>query len=61
MILDDLLTTLSGDRFPGDMKVTGLLHMVEGLVDILKYGEGEEVSAAQDALRSLTGIDYLIE
>ena len=34
---------------------------VEGLVDILKYGEGEEVSAAQDALRSLTGIDYLIE
>ena len=34
---------------------------VEGLVDILKYGEGEEVSAAQDALRSLAGIDYLIE
>ena len=33
----------------------------EDLVDILKYGEGEEVSAAQDALRLLTGIDYLIE
>lgn len=34
---------------------------VEGLIDILKYGEGEEVTAAQDALRSLTGIDYVIE
>lgn len=34
---------------------------VEGLEDILKYGEGEEVTAAQEALRTLTGIDYVIE
>tara|TARA_Y100001934_G_C12304205_1_gene751543 strand:+ start:299 stop:1114 length:816 start_codon:yes stop_codon:yes gene_type:complete len=33
----------------------------EGLVDILKYGQGEEVTAAQEALRTLTGIEYVIE
>ena len=34
---------------------------VDGLVNILKYGEEEEVTAAQEALRSLTGIDYVVE
>jgi len=34
---------------------------VDGLVNILKYGEEEEVTAAQEALRSLTGIDYVVK